>query len=117
MAVGRCRSAITCCPKSSMAASSPVAPNHVSAIGSGHSRSVACTITPSVPSDPVSRRGRSYPVTVFTVRPPPFTMRPSPVATTTSSSESRMGPNRSRRLPLTAAASTPPTVALGSAGA
>ena len=112
-AAGRWYEASTSFASASMSVVSPCAVNQPDAMGSGHNLSVACTITPRVPSEPTMRRGRSNPVTSLTVRPPPVTTRPSPVATTTSMSESRTAPWRSRARPVRAPARMPPTVAPG----
>ncbi len=56
----------------------------------GRSRTVASTITPSVPSEPVNRAVRSYPVTPLTVRRPGARSRPS-ASTTLSPSNGLAG--------------------------
>ena len=47
------------------------------ASGSGWSRKVTVVMSPSVPSDPTKRRGRSKPATFFTTLPPPRAAIPS----------------------------------------
>ncbi len=43
----------------------------------GHVRRMASPRNPSVPREPTSSRGRSNPLTFFTVGPPPLTTSPA----------------------------------------
>ncbi len=60
--------------------------------GSGWSRKTTSARSPSVPSEPQRRRGRSKPATFFTTLPPPCATTPSARTSVTPMTRSRTGP-------------------------
>ena len=72
--------------------------------------SVAPTMTPSVPSEPITSDVRSSPVTPFTVRWPRRSSRPSASTRSTPSTASRTTPYFAHSRPPAPVAMLPPTV-------
>ena len=79
--------------------------------GTGSSRTVAPTTTPSVPSLPTIRPTRSSPVTPFTVRWPSRRSVPSASTTSSPSTASRVTPYFTHMRPPAPVAIVPPMVA------
>ena len=109
---GRMRAAVTAADAAA-AASTPgnAAATVTTSPGTiGRRRTVASTMTPSVPSEPVRRAVRSYPVTPFTVRWPVRSRRPSASTTARPSTASRVTPYFAQRRPPAFVAMLPPIV-------
>ena len=107
---GRMRAAVTAADAAA-AASTPgnaAATVTTSPGTTGRSRTVASTITPSVPSEPVISAVRSYPVTPFTVRCPVRRSRPSASTTASPSTASRVTPYFAHSRPPAFVAMLPP---------
>mmetsp|Transcript_28984 Transcript_28984/g.66570 ORF Transcript_28984/g.66570 Transcript_28984/m.66570 type:complete len:300 (-) Transcript_28984:73-972(-) len=78
------------------------------AVGSGCSLSCSSVITPSVPSEPTSRRVRSYPALDLRALPPVRITRPSASTAVVPSTFSRIVPYLTAAVPLAPQAAIPP---------
>jgi hypothetical protein len=79
-------------------------------VTTGRTRTVASTITPSVPSEPTISAVRSSPVTPLTLRWPRVSSRPSASTTFSPSTASRVTPYLAQSSPPAFVAMLPPTL-------
>ena len=107
---GRRRAAVTAADAAAAPSTSGNTPATVTVVPGviGRSLTVASTMMPSVPSEPVRSAVRSYPVTPFTVRWPVRSSRPSASTTARPSTASRVTPYFAHSSPPAFVAMLPP---------